>query len=127
MEFTSRRSASLDGLHPVRDEAVVHHAPPSNRRKVNYTEAEVIALLTWWAVMPTDRKDIIVRYADLAAAVDQLPEDLRLVVLYYGTQQYTQHEVGKALGIHRTTVSTRWAKAVALLVELINGNPSEAT
>lgn len=124
MEFTSGRPASLNGVRPIRHEAVGHNARSSDRQ-VNYSEQEVEALLEWFTALhhQTDAKQILVRYADLTAAVAAMDPGYREVMLTYGVLGLTQRDTGKALGISQSTVGRKYRRAVEQLLRLINGNP----
>jgi RNA polymerase sigma-70 factor (ECF subfamily) len=57
--------------------------------------------------------------ADLRAALDQLPEDYRAVVLLADVEDFTMNEVADILGCPVGTVKSRLFRARAILQELL--------
>jgi RNA polymerase sigma-70 factor (ECF subfamily) len=56
---------------------------------------------------------------DLRAALDQLPEDYRAVVLLADVEDFTMNEVADILGCPVGTVKSRLFRARAILQELL--------
>jgi len=89
---------------------------------LSYTTDEVRALIDHYETHRySDRLWIRVRYADLSAALDVLPCDLRDVVLLHGLARWNIRDTADALGVSKSTVSRRYLDAVEWMANYLSG------
>lgn len=67
---------------------------------------------------------ILVRLADLEAAVRRLPLPEREAVVLHGLLHLPSREAGRLLGISHTTVRDRYWRGLEHLLTILNGGPS---
>jgi DNA-directed RNA polymerase specialized sigma24 family protein len=92
-------------------------------RRANYGSAEIQTLVEeYWELRELKRKHwILVRLADLEAAVRRLPLPLREAVVLHGVCALPTRRVGEMVGVSHSTVQARYRAGMENLSTLING------